>query len=210
MIEIKVRDAGRWHEGAMDVLPFILAAASLLAIPGPTNTLLATSGAGVGVARSLPLLAAELGGYLLSILLLRSVLGPFMQAVPIAAMVLRLVVSAYLICLACMLWRHGAHELADRAPVSFRRVLITTLLNPKAVIFAFTLLPLQLAAFGLFPWLGLLTVLIVTIGSAWIALGAALGRGLQGVGRPLLVYRLSAVALVVLAGTIGAQSLAIV
>lgn len=208
MIEIKVRDAGRWHEGAMDVLPFILAAASLLAIPGPTNTLLATSGAGVGVARSLPLLAAELGGYLLSILLLRSVLGPFMQAVPIAAMVLRLVVSAYLICLACMLWRHGAH--ADRAPVSFRGVLITTLLNPKAVIFAFTLLPLQLAAFGLFPWLGLLTVLIVTIGSAWIALGAALGRGLQGVGRPLLVYRLSAVALVVLAGTIGAQSMAIV
>ncbi|MES1149390.1 MAG: hypothetical protein ABUL53_09420, partial [Bradyrhizobium guangdongense] len=75
MIEIKVRDAGRWHEGAMDVLPFILAAASLLAIPGPTNTLLATSGAGVGVARSLPLLAAELGGYLLSILLLPSVLG---------------------------------------------------------------------------------------------------------------------------------------
>lgn len=193
----------------MDVLPFILAAASLLAIPGPTNTLLATSGAGVGVgvARSLPLLAAELGGYLLSIMLLRSVFGPFMQAVPVAGIVLRIVVSTYLIYLACMLWRHGAHEIADRAPVSFRSVLITTLLNPKAVIFAFTLLPFQVAAFDLLPWLGLLAVQIVTIGSAWIALGAALGRGLQGAGRPLLIYRLSAVALVVLAGKIGAQSL---
>ncbi|MBR0825720.1 LysE family transporter [Bradyrhizobium manausense] len=191
----------------MNVLPFILATASLLAIPGPTNTLLATSGAGVGAARSLPLLAAELGGYLLSIMLLRSVLGPFMQAVPVAGIVLRIVVSAYLIYLACMLWRHGARELAGRVPVSFRRVLITTFLNPKAVIFAFTLLPLQVAAIDLLLWLILLAVQIVTIGSGWIALGAALGRGLQGVGRPLLIYRLSAVALVMLAGMIGAQSL---
>ncbi|MBR0719047.1 LysE family translocator [Bradyrhizobium liaoningense] len=191
----------------MDVLPFILATASLLAIPGPTNTLLATSGAGIGVACSLPLLAAELGGYLLSIMLLRSVLGPFMHAVPVAGIVLRIVVSAYLIYLAGMLWRHGGHEIAGRAPVSFRRVLITTLLNPKAVIFAFTLLPLQVEAFDLLPWLGLLAVQIVAIGSAWIAFGAALGRGLQGAGRPLLVYRLSALALVVLAGMIGVQSL---
>jgi threonine/homoserine/homoserine lactone efflux protein len=42
----------------MTLLTFLVAGYSLLAPPGPTNTLLATSGAGVGFSRSLPLLAA--------------------------------------------------------------------------------------------------------------------------------------------------------
>ena len=62
----------------MDVLPFVAGTVSLLAIPGPTNTLLAASGASVGWSRSLHLLAAELGGYMLAILALRALLAPLM------------------------------------------------------------------------------------------------------------------------------------
>jgi len=69
----------------MDRIAFAAAALSLLATPGPTNTLLATSGAKVGLRRSLPLLGAELGGYLLAILLLRALIGPLMAANPVFA-----------------------------------------------------------------------------------------------------------------------------
>ena len=161
------------------------------------------------MSRSLPLLAAELGGYLLSILLLRSVLGPLMAEAPLLGAALRVAVAIYLVHLAGRLWRHGARDIGDRAPVTFGRVLITTLLNPKAIIFAFTLLPLQIGGLDLLPWLRALAALIVTIGACWIALGASLGRGLEGIGHPELIYRSGAIALLVLAGIIGAHSVGI-
>ena len=166
----------------MDVFAFVVAAVSLLAIPGPTNTLLATSGASVGWSRSPHLLAAELAGYLLAIMALRALLAPPMIAVPMLGTALRIVVAIYLIHLAAVLWRHGAREIGGRTPVTFHRVLMTTLLNPKAVIFASTLLPPQLGGLDLVPWLSLLAAQIVAIGAGRIAFGAALGRGFEGMG----------------------------
>ena len=53
---------------------FIGSVVAILSLPGPTNTLLAAAGLRQGVRRSLPLIAAELGGYLVSI----SVWGHFL------------------------------------------------------------------------------------------------------------------------------------
>jgi threonine/homoserine/homoserine lactone efflux protein len=193
----------------MTLLSFFLAAYALLAIPGPTNTLLATAGAGAGISRSLHLLAAELCGYGLAIALLRLVLGPIVMEIPVAGVVLRLAVTLYVLHLAGMLWRARPREPRDAAPVRFGHVLLATLLNPKALIFAFALLPLQAALLTLVPWLALLALQIVTAGAAWIAFGATLGRGLRGLGRPDLVNRLGATALVAVAGVIWLPSLAI-
>ena len=109
----------------MDQTAFIIGTLSLLATPGPTNTLLATAGAGNGFRRSLPLLAAELSGYLIAILGLRTVVGPVVAAVPAFGLALRVVVVLYLIHLAVQLWRHGENELAAAGPVTFRRVFVT-------------------------------------------------------------------------------------
>ncbi len=191
----------------MEPTAFVVATLSLLATPGPTNTLLATSGAGAGVRRSLPLLAGELGGYLVAILVLRLGVGPFVAAVPVFGVALRVAVALYLLHLAAQLWRHGARQIRGTGPVTLGRVLVTTLLNPKAIIFAFTLLPAEADVAALVPWLSVLGLLIVIAGSAWIAAGSALGRGFRGVVDPRLGYRASAVALAALAGGLSAHAL---
>ena len=79
-----------------DPILFILAVLTLLGTPGPTNTLLATSGATVGVKWSLMLLAGELSGYLIAILAIRIVLGPIIHAYPLVGIALKIAVVAYL------------------------------------------------------------------------------------------------------------------
>ncbi|TQF26532.1 hypothetical protein UNPF46_33435 [Bradyrhizobium sp. UNPF46] len=190
----------------MDLLTFFTATCFLLAMPGPTNTLLATSGAGVGVSRSLHLLAAELCGYLAAIALLRLALGPVVSGIPLAAVALRVAVTVYILGLAVMLWRVNARELRDGAVVTFRQVLLATLLNPKALVFAFLLLPLQAGLFDLLPWLGVIALLIVTAGALWVTLGATLGNGARRRGRPELITRTGAVTLVAVTGLIWLQS----
>ncbi len=175
-------------------------------MPGPTNTLLATSGAGVGISRSLHLLGAELCGYLLAIALLRVALGPVVSDIPIAAVVLRIAVTIYILCLAVTLWRVNARELRDGALVTFGQVLLTTLLNPKALVFAFLLLPLGAGPLELLPWLGVIALQILTAGAAWITLGATLGSGARRLGHPEIVTRTGAVTLVAVTGLIWLQS----
>jgi len=190
----------------MSFLTFLAATYFLLAVPGPTNTLLATSGAGIGIARSLRLLVAELCGYLLAIALLRLALGPIVGDIPIAALVLRVAVTVYILCLAFMLWRVNTRELRDGAPVTFGQVLFATLLNPKALVFAFLLLPLEAGPLELLPWFGAIALQILTAGAAWIALGATLGGGARRLGHPHLVTRIGAVTLVAVTGLIWLQS----
>lgn len=184
----------------MEHLTFIAGVLSLLAVPGPTNTLLAAAGAELGLRRAAGLLAAELTGYLLAILLMRAVLGGWIAAFPALGVGLRAAVVLYLLHLAVKLWRHGSQDSGDAPPVTFRRVFTTTLLNPKALIFAFALLPQDRDIVALLPWIAALAAQIVLVGFCWMSLGAALGKGLQGRVEAKLGYRLSAIVLALFAG----------
>jgi threonine/homoserine/homoserine lactone efflux protein len=188
---------------------FFLGAVAVLATPGPTNTLLATSGAISGFRRSLPLLDGELGGYLLAIVVLLSLVGPIVAAMPAFGLVLRIVVCLYLLYLAAMLWRQSGLPIADARPIGPLRVFVTTLLNPKAIIFAFTLLPLGQSdgLVAALPRLGALSVLIVLIGTCWIAAGSSLQRGYHGIAKPRVGYRAGAVALVLVAALVSGNAI---
>jgi threonine/homoserine/homoserine lactone efflux protein len=163
----------------IDPISFILAALALLATPGPTNTLLATSGAAAGFKRSLPLILAEITGYMISISVLALVIGPLVRASHELNIALRVACGAYLLYGAWRLWREGAAPLTSGAPVKFGRVLTATLLNPKGIVFAFVIVPHYaegapaLAA----PYMAALACLIAIAGGGWIALGAAIRSG---------------------------------
>lgn len=172
-----------------DPVLFTLTVLLILGTPGPTNTLLATAGGTVGFRRALPMLPAEAAGYLIAILTIGLVLGPVLAAQPWVAAGLRLAVGGYLLWLAAKLWRRGAVDLSA-APVRPRQVFVTTLLNPKALVFALGVIP-----FGAERWwpylLGFLGLLSV-VALGWIAIGAALGRAAGAMGRAGLVPRLGA------------------
>jgi threonine/homoserine/homoserine lactone efflux protein len=157
-------------------LAFILAVLGLLATPGPTNTLLAASGAAVGVRRSLHLIPAEVSGYLCSILALTLVLGPVAQTWPLFGSALRVCCALWLAFLAWRHWTAAAEHGVEARAVPFAKVFVTTLLNPKGLILAFAIIP-HLAEGNVpaaLPYLTGLTTLIVAVGTSWIGIGAAL------------------------------------
>lgn len=175
-----------------DPLLFALAVLAVLATPGPTNTLLATSGAMVGLRRSLPLVPAEAAGYGIAILTLGLVLGPVMAGQPLLAAALRAAVGAYLLMLAWRLWRRGAGAVVGAGLVRPRQLFLTTLLNPKAIVFALGIVPFGKAP--VLPYMLGFLALLVSVAVGWIGLGAVLGRAAARRGIAGVVPRLGATA----------------
>ena len=123
-----------------DPVLFALAVLTLLITPGPTNTLLATAGATGGFRRSAHLLLAELAGYNISIYILGNLFEAQTSGSKIRT-VLSVVAGAYLLFTAIRFWRTRLE--LQRATVSMRHVFVTTLLNPKALVFAFLIVPMH-------------------------------------------------------------------
>jgi threonine/homoserine/homoserine lactone efflux protein len=185
-----------------DPLLFFVAVVTLLATPGPTNTLLATSGALSGFRRSLPLLAAELAGYLLAVCLIGLVLRPVLLAVPLLAISLKVVVAVYLLNIAWKLWRRGATPDAVGV-VSAPAMFVATLLNPKAIIFSLGILPFGHP--GIEPYLAGFSVLVVCLGAIWIGIGRAAGIA-AGARHARHLPRIASVILTAFAGVIFASA----
>ncbi len=88
----------------MSLPAFTLAVLLLLLTPGPTNTLLAVAGASRGLKASLPLVFAELSGYLATVSLLVFVAAPWLVGQPIAALAVKLASTVWVLLLAARLW----------------------------------------------------------------------------------------------------------
>ena len=151
---------------------FIIAVLSLLAAPGPTNVLLATAGAVAGVRASLRLLGAALAGYVVAVALLRLLLGPVIEAAPVVGIGLKVAVALYLLWIALALWQRSASLTGDGA-VTMRAVFITTLLNPKSLVFAFGIIPVVHA--NLWAFFVAFAVAIPVAGLGWVLIGRAIG-----------------------------------
>ena len=176
-----------------DPVAFVVAVLTLLITPGPTNTVMATTGS--GPPRSpWPLLAAELLGYLAIITLARLALLPLIDLYPPAGLAIKLAVVAYLVYAAVRLWRSPI-ALADGVPVGVGTVFLTTFLNPKGLIFAVSVFPRE--AEQLWVYFAVFAVLVGLCGFAWFTLG----RGLANIAgsRAAMLPRVASVALLVFA-----------
>lgn len=152
----------------------------VLITPGPTNTLLAAAGLRQGVRRSLPLIAAELAGYLVSISVWGHFLAQAAHALPWLPSLLRVAAGVYIAYLAVDMWR-AAVALPDstQRASGMRTLFVATLLNPKGLLFAGTIFPaIAFAHVSAYAMAMLIfACLLVPIALAWIAFGAALGSG---------------------------------
>lgn len=103
--------------------------------------------------------------------------------------VLEILAAIWLAISAVGLWRRGDNAiLAAARPIGAARVFVTTLLNPKALVVAFALLPqsppeLRLGLTAVFA------LLVVAVGSLWINLGRMLAGSAKGLALPNRVLR---------------------
>lgn len=161
-----------------------LALLALLLAPGPTNTLVMLAGAERGFLPALRLIPVEVVAYLSAVL-------PFLwlgAAFPAEAAMVRPVVAVlaatWVLRLAWVMWQTPPVTQGAQM-VTARRLFVTTLLNPKAIIMGVVLLP---AAEGT-PRLAILTALIAAVASVWALAGCFLPGAAGGTGLPPLLRR---------------------
>lgn len=178
-----------------EITAFVVQVFLLLIVPGPTNTLLCLAGRERGFCPSLKLLIGESGGYLAVIVPLVTFLSPLLEEKPTVSLALKVAAAMWILYMAAKLWRVNAAS--EEATVSVGRILVTTLLNPKAIVFGLVIFPRgEDAPLHLVAFVGTL----VPVAVLWIASGALAGR----FGRYLTgtVFRRAAAACLVVFSTV--------
>jgi threonine/homoserine/homoserine lactone efflux protein len=120
---------------------FLAEVFGVLAMPGPTNSLLFVSGATRGLRAGLHLPLAEVTAYLMTVSILIFVVGPAAEGHSIVGQLLRVLCSIYLAYMAVFLWRAGTPNVDVDHPMTALRIVLTTLVNPKNLLFAFAIFP---------------------------------------------------------------------
>lgn len=184
----------------MTYFAFLSAVLALLLAPGPTNTLMGIAGARGGLGATARLLPAELGGYLTTILPLAWLGAELLARVPSASVALKVAAAAWVMFLAVKLWRMPG-DAGEGNGVTARRVYLTTMLNPKALIFGLVLLPAPVHSQFL-PRLAMFCVMVMGVAMLWGGFGQLTQAGEGGGRRLLLVQRLASVWLAVVSVTL--------
>lgn len=186
---------------------FLFAVLALLATPGPTNTLMAAAGARVGAVRALPLVVGELGGYIVAIALWAEVLGVLAADHPWFPLLAKLIAAAYLVWSAVKLWLASDPAETAQHDISLGRVFTTTLLNPKALVFAFAVFP-PLGIVERLPYVLLFGALVAATAAAWAWIGMLAARSVGKGATRARIDRFTAVVLAVFASVLVVQSVA--
>lgn len=179
---------------------FLIAAIAVLLTPGPTNTLLALAGAKGGVASIIRLLPASLLGYACGLVPVVAVGHALFATWPLLATVLKVAAALWVLVLAARLWQAPTERQTGSA-VQFCDVFVTTLLNPKVLLFGLVLLPPTDAPEFTASATGLAIATAAT-GLLWGLAGGLVLVGAAGPHRKQLFQRIASVWLACLAVTL--------
>ena len=170
-------------------MAFALAAAAMLAIPGPTILLVVGQSLGAGRRNALPLVAGVALGDLTAMALSLAGLGALLATSAAAFAALKWAGAAYLVWLGVRLWRAPVEAGAPPPPDArraLRQAFAVTALNPKGIAFFVAFVPQFLdPSLPFLPQAALLVATFVGLGALNAALYALLaGRASGAATRP--------------------------
>ena len=163
---------------------------TLLILPGPTNAILAMASQGLTLARAIALLTAVLCSYLAVIIPVSSLSAPLLHGHPIIAQTVKLISATWVLYLAVKLWSSAPKSQGGMVRVP--HLIITTLLNPKAIIIGLTMI---VSDDGSFPIAALVTfsIAVIATSTVWLLAGRLI---LGGKGQtPVIARRCGSVVL---------------
>lgn len=156
-----------------------LALLGVLAVPGPTNSLLFQTGVNRGInARSLQWVGAEWLAYVVQITAWGLTLDWIARDFPWVATLSKAFAVCFLFYISLKLWSmaHGAGH--DTAPgLSAKGLFIATLSNPKGLFFASFIAPAGtfLSSSDYLVFMFAFTCVVLPVGTAWVMFGACFG-----------------------------------
>ncbi len=146
-------------------------------------------------------------GYALAITVWIELVGAVATAQPWVPTLAKLVAVAFLVWSAFKLWRGAGRAGLGERGITLSRVFLTTLLNPKALVFAFAIFP-PIGFVARLPYGGVFAMLVVATAMGWMLLGVVAQKSSAGLLTSARVDRITAVALAVFAAVLLVQTLA--
>lgn len=186
------------HITASAALQIIFLSGMLLAIPGPTNTLLFIAGATSGFGRASRLIIAEVIGYSLAVSAWGMSMALLAGHLPGVVSTVKVIGAVYIFWLSLRIWAFKHRPVSENV-VTVRNVVVTTLFNPKSFILATYIFPQmafsELAVYWRAMLIFLLTLLPISI--AWCLSGhyALKRRRESGAAQPVIFFHLASLAL---------------
>ena len=166
--------------------PFVIAAYTMFATPGPNNMMLTYSGARYGFKATLPhILGIILGTLLLNMLAIAG-LKPLIDKWPVILLILKIIGSIWLVLIGWKMARASkiSSNPEDQKPMSFIAATLFQFANPKAIVATLALVSLILIAIEANPlllWLILLILPMLSIIAItpWVFAGQSIRRFLS-------------------------------
>lgn len=151
---------------------FIAASLAILLTPGPTNTLLAASGAAMGFKRAISMPFAEALGYAIAISFY-VVLAQNLSESPAALFFVKATASVWLMYTAFRLWK-AAYDVGSTSNSKvFFRIIFTTIINPKAMLVGTVLIPSENTE-NAYLWIISYVFISIFAGLGWLLVGSSM------------------------------------